>query len=186
MSAYDRWVGYMQRAIGQSDTESPTEQQREVAGPGHSVYSGLAGLLKVVSQNLPHTSAATSNSNGVAEDAQTGPQPAAPEKSTFMSMLMSWTSSAASPGSSYEQRLRDIRSRKLQLQDMVSQLETSERTILDKTIPAQAESSPSQNEASEFEDDAVMVGEASAHAAAAAAKAKVSDGKKPLYRRWLW
>ncbi|KAJ2387466.1 hypothetical protein H4S02_003353 [Coemansia sp. RSA 2611] len=202
MSAYDKWVGYMQRAVGEHTASTPSES------PASAESSGLSGLLKTVSQKMPQPSAAANylaGISGIASGAQTAhPEPAA--GSSYASVLTSWITSfsaGSSAGTSDQQRLEDIKSRKLQLQSLVSQLETSERTILERNLPQKAPdtsepTATAHTEASEFEDDAVMVGEpcAGSSTESRASSGSADGAKKPdrksqpaastPSRRWFW
>ncbi|KAJ2658651.1 hypothetical protein IW148_004612 [Coemansia sp. RSA 1199] len=200
MSAYDRWMGYMQGVVSQHETNAQS------AAPEPTGYSGLGGLLKTVSQNIPQPSSAANylaGISGITNKPQTTPsEPAA--KPTVTSMLTSWAASfsmGSSTGLSDEQRLQDIQSRKLQLQKLVSQLEGSERVISDRSalsktpVANSSGSTPAQADASEFEDDAVMVGEPSTDTASGSQN-KPKDTKEPAdkkpatsstpSRRWFW
>ncbi|KAI9466419.1 TB2/DP1, HVA22 family-domain-containing protein [Coemansia mojavensis] len=201
MTAYDRWVGYMQRVVSQSDAGASSAVPEQTEG------GGLGGLLKSVSQKVPQPSTAASylaSMAGISQKPQTD-QPNLAEKPSMASMLTSWAASfsvGSSAGISDQQRLQSIQTRKLQLQKLVLQLENSERTIIDRNSakPADKPEDPSpQTDASEFEDDAVMVGQPSADSNAGsnarketATDSAESDGSKPQpvtstsSRRWFW
>ncbi|KAJ2196440.1 hypothetical protein IW141_004160 [Coemansia sp. RSA 355] len=202
MSAYDRWMGYMQGVVSQHETHAQNTE------PESSGYSGLGGLLKTVSQNMPQPASAANYLAGISgitnKPQTTRSEPAA--KPTVTSMLTSWAASfsmGSSTGLSDEQRLHDIQSRKLQLQKLVSQLEGSERAISDRNAVSKtpvAESSgstPTHADASEFEDDAVMVGEPTTDTASGSrTQNKPKDANEPVdknpiaantpSRRWFW
>ncbi|KAJ2500559.1 hypothetical protein GGH96_002602 [Coemansia sp. RSA 1972] len=194
MSAYDKWMGYMQRVVSQHETSAQNAEPT-------SGYSGLGGLLKTVSQNMPQPATAASYIAGISGITNKPQTPSETAKPTVTSMLTSWAASfstGSSMGLSDEQRLQDIRSRKLQLQKLVSQLEGSERAISDRSVVAKtpvSNSSGSTNaDASEFEDDAVMVGEPSTDTASASQN-KPKDATEPVdkkpapstpSRRWFW
>ncbi|KAJ2449221.1 Receptor expression-enhancing protein 2 [Coemansia sp. RSA 2336] len=201
MSAYDRWVGYMQRVVSQNDAGTSSAVSEQTEG------GGLGGLLKSVSQKVPQPSTAANylaSMAGISQKPQTD-QPNSADKPSMASMLTSWAASfsaGSSAGISDQQRLQSIQTRKLQLQKLVSQLENSERTIIERSSakPADKPDDPSpQTDASEFEDDAVMVGEPSADSSAGPNKLKESvgnyaesDGSKQQpaastpSRRWFW
>ncbi|KAJ2795539.1 hypothetical protein H4R20_005847, partial [Coemansia guatemalensis] len=214
MSAYDRWVGYMQTTISQLNASAgshsaATDQQTPVPASEDRVgHSGLTGLLKSVAQNIPQASTAANYLAGTSENnsSQTNSGTA---RSTLVSTLTTWAASltGTSAGSSDEQRLRDIRSRKTQLQDMISQLESSEHTILVRrpvvAPPTEPQQAGAQTDNSEFEDDAVMVGESSAEGSSGShshseqtSNSKDTDSKKQpsstttasssSARRWFW
>ncbi|KAJ2356653.1 hypothetical protein GGF43_001931 [Coemansia sp. RSA 2618] len=194
----------MQGVVNQHETGAqPTAAEQ-------SGYSGLGGLLKTVSQKIPQPSSAANYLAGISGITQ-GAQPTQPEpadKPTLTSMLTSWAASfsaGSSTGMSDQQRLRDIKSRKLQLQKLVSQLEGSERAIIDRNAspktptPENSEPTSAHTDASEFEDDAVMVGQPSNDAASgsrtqskSADSTKNSSDKKSSAtgstssRRWFW
>ncbi|KAJ2848918.1 hypothetical protein IWW36_002995 [Coemansia brasiliensis] len=201
MSAYDKWVGYMQRVVSQSDTSATP------AMPEQAESSGLGGLLKSVSQKVPQPSTAANylaSMAGISQKPQTD-QPDPADKPSIASMLTSWAASfsaGSSSGISDQQRLQSIQTRKLQLQKLVSQLENSERTIINRRSAKpvdKPESSSPQTDASEFEDDAVMVGQPSAESSAgsnthketANSSAEPVDSKSQpaastSSRRWFW
>ncbi|KAJ2807043.1 Receptor expression-enhancing protein 2, partial [Coemansia helicoidea] len=226
LSAYDRWTGYMQRAIRQyTGTAAPAAAtvpaaadqtgQRSAASGGHP---GLTDLLQALSQAIPHPAAHLDGIAGGAKSPATHTDDSG--MSALASVLTSWAlpfSHAAAGGAGSEQKLQDIRSRRQQLQDMVAQLERSERTILDSktpaTAPAPAPESPklapaaegpkhagALTDASEFEDDGVMVNEPAGGDSKSGSGASLSDAKdasaatKPLpaatgppsSRRWFW
>ncbi|KAJ2512345.1 hypothetical protein GGI11_004769 [Coemansia sp. RSA 2049] len=220
-TVYDRWVGYMQQTINQSGYGASSDtlpQNTEHAGEGdQSNSTGLAGLLKTVSPRIPGASTAANYISGLSGADNT--QPSAGQPSTagnsagITSMLTSWLASYASAPMAEmpdHKRLHDIRSRKQQLQDMVRQLETSENSILERstnssstTTAAAASGSKgaSANDASEFEDDAVMVNEPGAeetleqrkHGASGSSKTDGSAGSNTTRstssstsRRWFW
>ncbi|KAJ2080488.1 Receptor expression-enhancing protein 2 [Coemansia sp. RSA 988] len=218
MTVYDRWVGYMQTTIGQlngsaSSHSTATDQQTPVsANEDRAGYSGFTGLLKSVAQNIPQASAAANYLTGTSENGSennTNQPDARPARSTLVSTLTTWAASLTGPstGSSDDQRLRDIQSRKTQLQDMISQLESSEKTILvrrPKVAPPSEPQQPGvQTDNSEFEDDAVMVGGLSAESSSGShshseqtSNSKDTDSKKQppappattasSARRWFW
>ncbi|KAJ2720749.1 hypothetical protein GGI07_004430 [Coemansia sp. Benny D115] len=214
-SAYDRWIGYVQRSINQNSTETASSSSSEEAGSKKSAdYPMLSGLLKTVSQSVPHQASAAAGYlaglSGITEGRPT--QADTVGRSTFTSMVTSWITAFSSNSLNElpdEQRLQDIRSRRMQLQDMVAQLENSERAIEAKNMPEPPVSQEPDHQRevsdgpskylSEFEDDAVMVGDA--HGAEASSKSQkpttsvadgsdstAKDGKKPAsaYRRWFW
>ncbi|KAJ2743622.1 hypothetical protein H4S06_005550, partial [Coemansia sp. BCRC 34490] len=225
-TVYDRWVGYMQQTINQSGygaSSDTSPQNTEHAGEGdQSNPTGLAGLLKTVSPRIPGASTAANYISGLSGADNT--QPSAGQPSTagnsagITSMLTSWLASYASAPMAEmpdHKRLHDIRSRKQQLQDMVRQLETSENSILERSTnssstptaaaAAAAAASGSQgasaNDASEFEDDAVMVNEPGAeetleqrkHGASGSSKTDGLAGSNTTRstssstsRRWFW
>ncbi|KAJ2612640.1 Receptor expression-enhancing protein 2 [Coemansia sp. RSA 1365] len=214
MTAYDRWVGYMQTTINQlngstsSHSAAADQQTRETASEDRGGHLGLTGLIKSVAQNIPQASTAanlltraTSNSNENNSD-QTDNGTA---RSTLVSTLTTWAASLSgtSEVSSDEQRLRDIRSRKTQLQDMISQLESNEHTILlrrPEVTSNDTQQAGAQTDNSEFEDDAVMVSGLSAGSSSGSHshlesinKSKDTDSKKQSpaassssARRWFW
>ncbi|KAJ2654304.1 hypothetical protein IWW48_006191 [Coemansia sp. RSA 1200] len=219
-TAYDRWVGYMQQTINQSGYGASSDtlpQNTEHTGEGdQSNSTGLAGLLKTVSPRIPGASTAANYISGLSGADNT--QPSASQPSTagnsagITSMLTSWLASYASAPISEmsdHKRLHDIRSRKQQLQDMVKQLETSENSILARntnsssttTTAAAGSQGASANDASEFEDDAVMVNEPGVeenleqrkHGASGSSKTDGSAGSNTTRstssstsRRWFW
>ncbi|KAJ1881416.1 hypothetical protein LPJ57_001628 [Coemansia sp. RSA 486] len=180
-TAYDKWVGYMQRAINQQSTDVSASSLSSSHGSsisdkdrGSAGYTGLTSILRSVSQSVPHQASTAAGYLAGLSGISEGPQARADTvgKSTFSTMLTSWVTAFSSTSLteiSDDQRLHDIRSRKTQLQDMVAQLENSEQTIVSRNAAANtvqpSESTTQQegpsnthNEASEFEDDAVMVG----------------------------
>ncbi|KAJ1728848.1 hypothetical protein LPJ61_003820, partial [Coemansia biformis] len=222
LSAYDRWAGYMQRAIRQytnaaSPAATPAAPAAEgraghVAGGGGG-HPGLTDLLKALSQRIPQAAAEVADEpTGAPGSAESpGAQSGAGGGSALATMLMSWaipfSHSVAGGGMPDEQRLLDIRSRRLQLQEMVSQLEHSERTLLANKRPPSAPESPrhagAHTDASEFEDDAVMVNEPAGASSSGSGVAigsskdasKDAPGPKkpspagaasPSSRRWFW
>ncbi|KAJ1772534.1 hypothetical protein IW140_001690 [Coemansia sp. RSA 1813] len=218
-TAYDRWVGYMQQTINKSgygaSSDSPLQNAENTAGDSDQPNStGLGGLLKNVSQRVPGASTAAdyiASFSGPDSTHTTASQPGNVSKTAgISSMLTSWLASYAS-GSVAEmpdhQRLQDIRSRKQQLQDMVRQLETSEHNILEmattnssSNLGAAGSANNSPNDASEFEDDAVMVNEPTAeeklekrkHGDSSNKPGSSTDGKSTqsvsssTSRRWFW
>ncbi|KAJ2697207.1 hypothetical protein FB645_005987 [Coemansia sp. IMI 203386] len=180
-TVYDKWVGYMQRAINQQSTDVSSSSLSSSHGSSISDkdrsstgYTGLTSILRSVSQSVPHQASTAAGYLAGLSGISEGPQARADTvgKSTFSTMLTSWVTAFSSTSLteiSDDQRLHDIRSRKTQLQDMVAQLENSEQTIVSRNAAANtvqpSESTTQQegpynthNEASEFEDDAVMVG----------------------------
>ncbi|KAJ2743251.1 hypothetical protein GGI20_003879 [Coemansia sp. BCRC 34301] len=214
-TAYDKWVGYVQRAINQqsfsSNSNSPSSS-RQTSDADSQQSTGLAGLLRTVSQKMPQTSAAATYLAGISGVTEGPPTQAdTVGKSPLSSMLTTWVTAFSSNALTQlddDERLRDIRTRKSQLQDMVSQLETSERDIVAKAAPPPvqlAASEPSNSahvprEVGGFEEDVVMVGESgmessseahheSGAAAATTSSAASSDtAKSPsaTNRRWFW
>ncbi|KAJ2617101.1 hypothetical protein EV177_000707 [Coemansia sp. RSA 1804] len=220
-TVYDKWVGYMQQTINQSGygaSSDTSPQNTEHAGEGdQSNFTGLAGLLKTVSPRIPGTSTAANYISGLSGADNTQPSAGQPSitgnSPGITSMLTSWLASYASAPMAEmpdHKRLHDIRSRKQQLQDMVRQLETSENSILERstnssstTTAAAASGSKgaSANDASEFEDDAVMVNEPGAeetleqrkHGASGLSKTDGSavsnttrSASSSTSRRWFW
>ncbi|KAI9505505.1 hypothetical protein GGI25_000992 [Coemansia spiralis] len=219
-TAYDRWVGYMQQAInrhgdGATSQSSSSQGTEGVDGENQAepMGTGLAGLLKTVSQKMPNASTAASylaGLSGITEEPPT--QADSVGRPAVSSMLTSWLTSFSSnsfTAISDHQRLQDIRSRKQQLHDMVAQLENSERSILAKKSSETTSSliteatSNNPNDASEFEDDAVMVGDPENLSSSEARKNAESssgssggfgdnDSKKAqsvsssTSRRWFW
>ncbi|KAJ2896381.1 hypothetical protein IWW38_002042 [Coemansia aciculifera] len=222
-TAYDKWVGYVQRAINQQSASStaapsssrPTSNANDQQSTGAA--AGLTGLLRTVSQKMPQASAAATYLAGISGVAE-GPPTQADEvgKSSLSSMVTAWVTAFSSHTLTQlddDERLRDIRVRKSQLQDMVTQLETSERDIVAKTLPpppvqhVQIASSSSSSfaahvpkEVSGFEEDVVMVGESgmessseahhddSGAASSATSEQSSSAAKSPstTSRRWFW
>ncbi|KAJ2691975.1 hypothetical protein H4R19_006246, partial [Coemansia spiralis] len=212
LSAYDRWTGYMQRTIRQyTATAAPADEtvpaaadragQHPPAGSGHP---GLTDLLKALSQQIPRPAAHLDGVAGGAE-APAAPAGGSGAMSALASVLTSWAApvSYGTAGGVAEQRLREIQSRQQQLQEMVAQLDRSERAILDsrKAAPAPRSSghTGTHTDASEFEDDAVMVNEPAtgnsssgfavaldAAAASASAKPSTAATNSPSARRWFW
>ncbi|KAJ2832038.1 hypothetical protein GGI24_001372 [Coemansia furcata] len=118
-------------------------------------------------------------------------------------MLTTWVTAFSSNSLTHlddDERLRDIRMRKSQLQDMVSQLETNERAIVAKSAPQQpveiTSSANAPREVSGFEEDVVMVGESGMESSSEAhhdsnkplAKKSTVAAKSPssTSRRWFW
>ncbi|KAJ1890641.1 hypothetical protein LPJ66_007354 [Kickxella alabastrina] len=226
-SAYDKWVGYVQRTINNQNAHAESSSLQSPASnwasntrsedQSSAGYSGLTGLLKTVSQSMPQQASAAAGYlaglSGVAEAPPT--QADAVGRSTLTSVITSWVTAFSSHSLTEvpdDQRLRDIRSRKLQLQDMVSQLESSEQVIVAKSAPiVEVPETTKQPEAttevvadapkdpSKFEDDAVMVNDESRAENAIGShaeepeKADVENNtaaadKKPatMFRRWFW
>ncbi|KAJ2777572.1 hypothetical protein H4R18_005094 [Coemansia javaensis] len=213
LSAYDRWVGYMQQTIGQYTTSSaqPTSSPgpSPAAGqPGQgSGHPGLADLLRALSQRAPHTAAAAED---VPPAGVAGGAPAQQAGgSALVSVLTSWAASLtrggpSGAGASDEQHLHDIRTRRLQLLEMAAQLERSERAILDRghgqaQPQAEAAKRPAaapHADGSEFEDDGVMVNTDSGNSSESRTSIPAT-GKEPKAataaaaspsqsRRWFW
>ncbi|KAJ1964476.1 hypothetical protein GGI12_001396 [Dipsacomyces acuminosporus] len=93
------------------------------------------------------------------------------------------------------QRLRDIRARKSQLQDMVAQLESSERAILAKQAPPVVENDSAEpirkNPAEDdgFERDAVIVSDSGTESSSEARKdasPPKDKAENTASRRWFW
>ncbi|KAJ2330616.1 hypothetical protein GGI00_003622, partial [Coemansia sp. RSA 2681] len=213
-TAYDKWVGYVQRAINQQSTSAPSPSRRTSEGNGQQ-QTGLAGLLQTVSQKMPQASAAATylaGFSGVTEGPPT--QADTVGKSSLGSMLTTWMTAFSSNALTQlddDERLRDIRTRKSQLQDMVSQLETSERAIIAKTAPPPpppvqhvevvTSSAHVPKEFSGFEEDVVMVGESGMESSSethhdsgatsvseqsSAAASGVAKPPSTTSRRWFW
>ncbi|KAJ1862483.1 hypothetical protein LPJ73_000746 [Coemansia sp. RSA 2703] len=201
-TAYDRWIGYFQRTISQQqDTSSETTSTTastaaEAAATPASEYSGLTGLLRNVPQQASMAAGYLAGMSGLGSGPRT--QADTVGKPALSSMLTSWVTAFSSPsmtGVSDDQRLQDIRARKVQLQDMVAQLESSEQAIVAKSRADEGTRDVANvhKEGSEFEDDAVMVsGEGSGNDGsgdAAKSGAAEDDDKKPASaasRRWFW
>ncbi|KAJ2792908.1 hypothetical protein GGI18_000031 [Coemansia linderi] len=127
-------------------------------------------------------------------------------RSSIGSMLTTWVTAFSSNSLTRlddDERLRDIRTRKSQLQDMVSQLESNERAIVAKSAPQLPPQLPAEvvppvnapREVSGFEEDVVMVGESGmessseGHHDSSKPQAENSgDAKSPssTSRRWFW
>ncbi|KAJ1722455.1 hypothetical protein LPJ53_003139 [Coemansia erecta] len=214
-TAYDRWIGYVQRTISQQQ-DTPSSSSSSETTTAAAGYSGLTGLLRGVSQSVPQQASAAAGYLAGMSGIGSGPRTQADTvgRSTVSSMLTSWVTAFSSPSMSEisdDQRLHDIRARKTQLQDMVAQLESSESVIVARgsaggeqpaaaaAVVADEEGEAKRDvhkEASEFEDDAVMVGgngEGSGSNDGGADAAKSGDAaaaeKKPpsaSSRRWFW
>ncbi|KAJ2842157.1 hypothetical protein J3B02_005662, partial [Coemansia erecta] len=242
-TAYDKWVGYMQRAINQHSTDidsSSSTSHGSSASSGQAAgstsdsnsrissgYTGLTSILRSVTQSVPHQASTAAGYLAGLSGISEGPQTRADTvgKPTFSTMLTSWVTAFSSTSLteiSDDQRLRDIRSRKTQLQDMVAQLENSEQAIVSRNTAANipppqpfergqqkrpSNASHHNETASEFEDDAVMVGgEASVEGSGSSnssgsdkrsqekpTNSDIVDDKKPeekktpsSSRRWFW
>ncbi|KAJ2487078.1 hypothetical protein IWW37_005373 [Coemansia sp. RSA 2050] len=207
-TAYDKWIGYVQRAISQQNTQTSTSPRRTSSASSSSEPStNLTGLFRTVMQKMPQASTAATYLAGVSGVTE-GPltQADAVGKSSIGSMLTTWVTAFSSNSLTQlddDERLRDIRMRKSQLQDMVSQLESNERAILAKgalQLPPQppAEIVPQANaprEVSGFEEDVVMVGESGmessseGHHDSSKPQAEQSNAAKSpssTSRRWFW
>ncbi|KAJ2329326.1 hypothetical protein GGH92_009718, partial [Coemansia sp. RSA 2673] len=215
-TVYDKWIGFVQRAVNQQSTHEGTSARlastSSTLGSQRQAteYTGLSSLLQsTVSQKLPQASAAAKYLVGLSGITDGPPTQAdTVNKSTLGSLFTSWVtgfSSSTYAQLSENERLRDIRTRKIQLQDLVSQLESSERALLAKSEPAPplAQSSPvhSPREAHGFEEDLVMVNESGMESSSEAHNdpespannqkdsSTVASGAKPpssTSRRWLW
>lgn len=188
-SAYDRWAVYVQRIINRQTDEgqSFTQPSSSVADSSND-SAGLTGLLKSATQKLPQQATAAASMlagfSGITEGPTT--QADTVGGSTFGTVLNSWIT-AFSSGSytqiTDEERLGDIRSRRQQLQDMVSQLETSEREILER-----GNNTTSDKPASEADEDMVIVNEPGNESTPSTSNAnKDKDGSsQAASRRWFW
>ncbi|ORX71147.1 hypothetical protein DL89DRAFT_266173 [Linderina pennispora] len=167
--AYDSWLGYVQKMV---------DRQGE---------STASGLLQTVSQRLPNASRAATyiaNLSGVTEGppAQADQASGSGIASLLTSLAMSFTSSSLTAVPE-DQRLRDIRMRKTQLQGIVSQLESSEREIMSKQAPVKER----PEDESGFEKDAVIVSEPGNENSSEAMPQNAAEGDRvPPARRWFW
>ncbi|KAJ2051249.1 hypothetical protein GGH13_008649, partial [Coemansia sp. S155-1] len=187
-TAYDKWIGYVQRAINQQNTQPSSQRQTSEASSSSGQPSGLTGLLRTVSQKIPQASAAATYLAGFSGVTEGPPTQADTVGKSYSSMLTTWVTAFSSNSLTRlddDEQLRDIRMRKSQLQDMVSQLETNERAIVAKNAPQPpppqqpVEIAPSANaprEVSGFEEDVVMVGDAGMESSSEAHH----DSAKPL------
>ncbi|KAJ2861563.1 hypothetical protein GGH94_004810 [Coemansia aciculifera] len=209
-TAYDKWIGYVQRAINQQNTQPSTSQRRtSEASSSSQPTTGLTSLLRTVSQKMPQASAAATYLAGFSGVTEGPPTQADTVGKSYSSMLTTWVTAFSSNSLTRlddDEQLRDIRMRKSQLQDMVSQLETNERAIIAKNAPQSpqqpVEIAPSINaprEVSGFEEDVVMVGDAGMESSSeahhdsgkpqdeqSAAASGVAKSPSSTSRRWFW
>ncbi|KAJ2780863.1 hypothetical protein GGI15_003394 [Coemansia interrupta] len=193
-TAYDRWIGYVQRTISQqqdaSSTEAAAAASTSTTTTTTSEYSGLTGLLRGVPQQASLAAGYLAGMSGISSGPRT--QADTVGRSTVSSLLTSWVtafSSSAMTEISDDQRLQDIRARKAQLQDMVAQLEGSEQAIVARSRALDGNAADGPREASGFEDDAVMVA-GSAEGSGGGSDGAAEENKKPAAaaasRRWFW
>ncbi|KAJ1938679.1 Receptor expression-enhancing protein 2, partial [Linderina pennispora] len=180
--AYDSWLGYVQKMVDrQGESTASSSAVGSAQGPN------LSGLLQTVSQRLPNASRATTyiaNLSGVTEGppAQADQVSGSGIASLLTSLAMSFTSSSLTAVPE-DQRLRDIRMRKTQLQGIVSQLELSEREIMSKQAPVKER----PEDESGFEKDAVIVSEPGNDNSSEAMPQNAAKGDRvPPTRRWFW
>ncbi|KAJ2106485.1 hypothetical protein IW146_007759, partial [Coemansia sp. RSA 922] len=210
-TAYDKWIGYVQRAINQQNTQPSAQRQSSETSSSSGQPSGLTGLLRTVSQKIPQASAAATYLAGFSGVTEGPPTQADTVGKSYSSMLTTWVTAFSSNSLTRlddDEQLRDIRMRKSQLQDMVSQLETNERAIVAKNAPQPpppqqpVEIAPSANaprEVSGFEEDVVMVGDAGMESSSeahhdsakpldepSAAASGVAKSPSSTSRRWFW
>ncbi|KAJ2693575.1 hypothetical protein H4218_005984 [Coemansia sp. IMI 209128] len=207
-TAYDKWIGYVQRAINQQNTQPSTSpRQTSTASGAGETSTNLTGLFRTVMQKMPQASTAATYLAGVS-GVTAGPptQADAVGRSSIGSMLTTWVTAFSSNSLTRlddDERLRDIRTRKSQLQDMVSQLESNERAIVAKSAPQLPPQLPAEvvppvnapREVSGFEEDVVMVGESGMessseghHDSSKPQTENSGDAKSPssTSRRWFW
>ncbi|KAJ1945601.1 Receptor expression-enhancing protein 2 [Linderina macrospora] len=184
--AYDSWLGYVQQAVNrQSGSEGSAASSSSAAATDGVDFSSL---LQTVSQRLPNASRAATYIAGLSGVTE-GPPAEADQvgrsgiTSFLTSIAMSFTSNSLTAVPE-DQRLRDIRARKTQLQGIVSQLESSEREILSKQTPPVAKERV--EDVGGFERDAVLVGESGNDSSSEAPSQKEPDAEKAQARRWFW